>query len=323
VSEGHPAPPIKLYERWERQHWSVLDYDLEADVAAWRSLPPLLRRELHAGIVQYFLGEAAVAEMLTPLVAAAPTTNDQLYLATQLADEARHTVFFQRYLQAVDGDDRPIEAYLGGLQEGRGDGHFDLFDRRLRAATERARLNPEDRSAWYSAITLYHLLLEAVLAINGERVLLDIASGLGTVPVLVDGLRKVARDESRHISFGVGALRRGADAGHLETIVDVVIDSLPSLLDVLVAPRRRYPALVPPDVLESRAEQLLEFCGRARAALLKRLRYIGAREALPVVDRGWGAALAAAFDRYEELHGTAHPVRRLGVREPALAQRAG
>ncbi len=305
------AAPLKLYERWERQHWSVLDYELGADLAGWTALRPFTRRELRTGMVQYFLGEAAVANTLAPLLQGAPTREEELFLATQIADEARHTLFFLRYLQAVDGEDEPFDAYTAGLEAHWAGGHVDLFERRLEAATDRVRLHPADHGAWYSAVTLYHLLVEAVLAINGERVLLDVVRRLGTLPVLEDGLRKVARDESRHISFGVGALKRGVETGYGATIVTVVRDSLPSVLNVLVDPTRRFPAIIPRDVLEGRIRQLTDFWEAARRGLLKRLRYIGHADLLADIDARWDDALEAALDEYQQRHRRPHPARLL------------
>lgn len=309
--EEEALDPIRLYERWERQHWSVLDYDLEGDVPGWEALRPFTRRELRAGIMQYFSGEAAVANRLAPLAQAAPTAEEGWYLATQLADEARHTIFFHRYLQTVEGNERPFEEYGQESWVGVPEGHLELFERRLNDATDRVRSRPGDHDAWYEAVALYHLVLEAVLAINGQRVILEVVRELGTLPALERAMRDIARDESRHIGFGVGALRRGVQGGRGELVEAVVRAAVPPIADILVTPGRRYPALIPPAVLEGRARQLEEFAAAARRALVRRLGTIGLGAIVPELERDWDAALERALDEYERRHGVAHPVRSL------------
>jgi len=64
----------------------------------------------------FFHGEECVTATLAPWVNSAPTEEMQLFLSTQLADEARHTVFFDRFFEevvGVRGDD--LEARFPGL----------------------------------------------------------------------------------------------------------------------------------------------------------------------------------------------------------------
>src|ERR687891_1075413 len=97
--------PRELYYRWERQNWSAGDIDLTKDKEDWQMLPEMLRNEILGIFLAFFLGEAAVTDTLSPLVHAAPTDDDRHFLATQLVDEARHTVFFTRFFREVLGMD--------------------------------------------------------------------------------------------------------------------------------------------------------------------------------------------------------------------------
>jgi ribonucleoside-diphosphate reductase beta chain len=309
LADSEPAGPLQLFHRWERQQWVASAYDLGAEAEAWVKLRPFTREELRARIGQFFLGEAAVTETLGPLAHAAPTPEAQLFLCTQLADEARHTVFFLRYVQAVDRRQEELGELLAELWSGASDGQIQLFQRELADATERVRESPADRDAWYAAIAIYHLLVEAVLAIAGQKSLLAAARELSTLPLLEEGILHVARDESRHISFGTHALRQGVRAGHADAILGALQASIPSVVDVLIDPARRSPSFFLRPLLVARANQLEAAWESALRALLKRVRTIGLEDRAAEIEQRWLAAREAALDRYEALHLVPHPVR--------------
>src|SRR5207244_10852322 len=50
-----------------------------------------------------FWGEDAVADNLSPYIDAAPLEEQKYFLATQQVDEARHAVFFKRFMHEVCG----------------------------------------------------------------------------------------------------------------------------------------------------------------------------------------------------------------------------
>ena len=51
----------------------------------------------------FFWGEDAVADSLSPYIDAAPLEEQKYFLATQQVDEARHAVFFKRFMHEVGG----------------------------------------------------------------------------------------------------------------------------------------------------------------------------------------------------------------------------
>ena len=56
--------------------------------------------------------------------------------------------------------------------------------------------------ALVEAITLYHMVIEGVLALTGQHFIIDYNIQEGTLPAFVEGFNKVARDEHRHVAFG-------------------------------------------------------------------------------------------------------------------------
>src|SRR6266700_276918 len=100
---GPDIDSASLYRRWEKQQWAVSDLDFSQDKADWLSLPEGVRQVTQNTMTLFFIGEQAVTDTLAPLLHAAPREDERIFLATQIADEARHTVFFQRFFDEVLG----------------------------------------------------------------------------------------------------------------------------------------------------------------------------------------------------------------------------
>ena len=91
-----------LYARWERGHWRATEIDFSADREQWRDdFSELERRAALWNYSMFFHGEDAVADDLAPFIDAAPLEEQKYFLATQQVDEARHSVFFHRFMEEV------------------------------------------------------------------------------------------------------------------------------------------------------------------------------------------------------------------------------
>jgi ribonucleoside-diphosphate reductase beta chain len=67
--------------------------------------------------------------------------------------------------------------------------------------------DPTDIEAFIEAITLYHMVIEGMLALTGQHFIIDFNEREGTLPGFVRGFNFVARDEHRHVAFGSRFLR--------------------------------------------------------------------------------------------------------------------
>src|SRR5918999_345868 len=151
-----------LYYRWERQQWSAGTIDFSEDRRQWATeLTPELKRSFLWGLASFYVGEEQVTHTLVPFVDAAPTEEQQVFLTTQLVDEARHTVFFDRFYSEVldeEGDD--MESRLKRQAERLNDGFRTLLLEMLPAAAETIRRRPDDPAALVEGIVLYHIVIE-------------------------------------------------------------------------------------------------------------------------------------------------------------------
>lgn len=306
--------PIDLYHRWENQNWSTQDLDFTEDAQHWRDMSGIFegfRTELQRSFTLFFVGEQAVTDTLSPLVHAAPDEASRVFLATQLVDEARHSMFFNRFFDEVIGVSGGLSGALMALRDQTVAGFRTIFDRDLVEATENVRRNPKDYGAWIRGITTYHLVIEGMLALTGQRYLLNVVRNLGILPGFYAGFTAVARDESRHVNFGVRALMEAGvkDRANLLLVEDQIFKLLEASCRIVAAPDRRFvvaPEDTPPNLLINPFD-VRDF---SINALNKRLRVIGVPEAtLQEIKRRSLTYYEAAWAEYEEIHSEQHPYR--------------
>src|SRR6202161_4942371 len=157
-----------LYARWERGNWSATELDFTED--ARQSREDCTEFERQAAVWNYclfFWGEDAVADNLSPYIDAAPLEEQKYFLATQQVDEARHAVFFKRFMQEVCGiGDGSMASGLQAIKPQLTPGFRKIFDRLDVMADElRADRSPAQPAG---AVTLYHVIVEAGLRQPGQ-----------------------------------------------------------------------------------------------------------------------------------------------------------
>jgi ribonucleotide reductase beta subunit family protein with ferritin-like domain len=195
-----------LYARWERGNWRATEIDFTQDAIDWREkLSEEQRRSALWLYALFFHGEDSVTDNLSPYIDAALLEEQKYFLTTQQVDEARHSIFFKRFMHEVVGAGDGTMA--GGLRATAGQitwGHRQVFSRLDRMADELRR----DRSATKlaAAVTLYHLVVEASLAQPGQHMIESYLERYAVLPGFREGMRNVALDEQRHIGFGVKLL---------------------------------------------------------------------------------------------------------------------
>jgi ribonucleoside-diphosphate reductase beta chain len=306
--------PMDLYHRWEKQQWSTQDLDFSEDAQQWSDMGGFMegiRTELQRSFTLFFVGEQAVTDTLSPLVHAAPDEASRIFLSTQLVDEARHSVFFSKFFDEVIGISGGLSAALDQIRDRVVGGFRTIFDRDLVAATEAVRENPHDYGAWVEGITVYHLIIEGMLALTGQKFLLGVIRDMGILPGFYAGFTAVARDESRHVNFGVRALMEAGvrDPAHLDRVSDVIDRLLEPACRIVAAPDRRFaisPEETPPNLRISPYD-VRDF---SLTSLTKRLRVAGIpNEACEQVTERGRTFYDAAWEEYEAIHGEEHPRR--------------
>ncbi len=268
----------ELYELWERQQWATQDLDFTQDRIDWHErISDEERQQRLYGLSSFFVGEQRVAAELAPLMHAIEDEDMRMFLCTQIADEARHVAFFDRFYSEVG----VLEAgdLNGRLTET--SGHLNpefhtLFDELLAAKGQRLWQEPTDTVAAVEFVTIYHMVIEGMLALTGQHFIIDFNEQQGTLPGFVEGFTNVARDEHRHVAFGARFLRDMAqrDERHREAIQRTLVEVGPAADGVL------KPKWIPEDLPDDEASTLFgvsvaETRAFAMQALTRRLKVIG------------------------------------------------
>ena len=230
----------ELYALWERQQWSVHALDFSRDRTDWHErIPEDDRFARMYGLSSFFVGEQRVAAELGPMMRAATSEDMRIFLCTQIADEARHVAFFDRFYSEVGvleaGD---LEARLAAVDEHLNPEFGVLFDQMLSDRVDKLAREPEDVETLVEAVTIYHMVIEGMLALTGQHFILQYNEDVGTLPGFVEGFTNVARDEHRHVAFGARFLRDMAarDDSYAEAIQRTLVEVGPVADAVLKPP---------------------------------------------------------------------------------------
>ncbi len=139
-------------------------------------------------LCNYCVGEAAALEASSGLVRLAPNHHSRIFLATQVADEARHVEVFLHRLGDLGVADPAAEV------EARANPELQEFRRRL--------LQLVDKGDWNAAVFAQNVLLESMedTVFRFHEMTAD--------PVTKQVLEGVLADERRHLGFGENDLGR-------------------------------------------------------------------------------------------------------------------
>jgi ribonucleoside-diphosphate reductase beta chain len=232
----------KLFARWERQHWSTEDFDFSVDAEQWADKSMFTedeRRFIEFGFSEFFLGEERVTVELLPFALAAPTHEAQIFLTTQISDEAKHTVFWDRFYREVLKIDA---ASLGDMIDKQryvvNDDWETLFNGILHECAEDLRKDPSDFPSLVRGVTVYMIVIEGMLALTAARFMIKSLKERGWFPGFTAGFTAVNRDESRHVGFGVKFLADAikADQANARIVENTLKECLPVAPLVFVPP---------------------------------------------------------------------------------------
>ena len=195
-------------------------------------IPEPDRERLITTLCNYCIGETAALEASSGMIGFAPNQRSQIFLATQVVDEARHLEVLLHRLGEI-GVTQPAEEI-----ERRANRSLLAFKKRLMEFVE--------GKDWEAAVLAQNVILETmeftVFQAHAER----------TDPVTREVLEGIVKDERRHMGFGENDLgRRLALTPHLrprlaevrKQLDPLVLDTFEDILDQLQVERSERPEL--------------------------------------------------------------------------------
>jgi hypothetical protein len=153
-------------------------------------------------------GEQAALIIASQLVSCLPTLDAKLFASSQVHDEARHVEFFSRYLREVVG-----EVHSPSPE--------------LLSVIETAVTDP----TWEMKLIVCQILIESLAMARFKEIKQCIR-----VPLVRHAIDYIAKDEARHVHFGVQLLEthlRALPSAELEARVDFILDNMLKLINTL------------------------------------------------------------------------------------------
>ena len=200
---------FQLYTNSKRLAWDPAAVDLSLDRESWESIKRDYPTERYAEQILrlcalFHAGEESVTHTLAPYLAAVARggygLDIEMFLTSQIYEEARHFEFFARYVREVFQDDAvAMDAYLDGAPRAVLLDDLDAISDRLRRENDLDALRP----LLVEGVTHYMGVVEAMLARTGYVGAHDSLAARGWLPGLQEGFRLIRRDEGRHVAFGI------------------------------------------------------------------------------------------------------------------------
>jgi putative sterol carrier protein len=217
----------------------------------------------------FFHGEDSVTDNLSPYIDAAPREEQKYFLATQQVDEARHAVFFSRFMrEVVERGDSDIASSLTSTEDELTWGFRKTFAYLDKVADGLRKDRSKPNLA--AAITMYHLVVEATLAQPGQHFIESYLEERKVLPGFYEGMQNVSRDEQRHIGFGVKLLsdlvREDPECKY--AVADLLREVMTLTVGVFVPPNwdRRYVEVFGSTIEEVYLQGMQSFESKMRAA---------------------------------------------------------
>jgi ribonucleoside-diphosphate reductase beta chain len=219
-----------LYRKYLKQRWNVYDLDFAQDKIDWTQKMTEEERQSFIAIASGFHHGERQVEIELPVFMMGAGEEEKLHIAAQIEDEARHTVFFDRFYREVvglEGDDIMdiLDASFPWVSE-TFVGPFGL----LAYQADELRQNPSDQRARVRYGTTYFLWIEGVLALSVMKVTLSYARWRGFLPGYYTGFTATCRDESRHVQGGMRYLQQAVRED--PTMIKEIHDTLRTILTI-------------------------------------------------------------------------------------------
>src|SRR5262245_30807933 len=194
---------MRLFQQAKRlRTWDPPAIDFSRERAAWSGFDAAEKDFLLRTVALFQAGEEGVTSDLLPLIMAVAEEGrieEEIFLTSFLWEEAKHVEFFRRWLDEI-GVHEDLEKFMTPS-------YRHLFLVELPTALDALRTDRSTEAQIRAAVT-YNMIIEGVLAETGYHGFRESLEASGKLPGLLEGIRLVSRDESRHIRYGVFLLDR-------------------------------------------------------------------------------------------------------------------
>lgn len=196
--------PMRLFQKAKKLGtWDPQAIDFSKDRQDWESFTEVERDFLLRTLSLFQAGEEGVTRDLLPLIMAVADEGrleEEMFLTSFLWEEAKHVEFFRRWLDEVAMAKGDLGHYMTPSYK-------QLFLVELPQALNALKTDRSTEAQIRASVT-YNMIIEGVLAETGYHGFRLSLEANHKLPGLLEGVRLLARDESRHIRYGVFLIDR-------------------------------------------------------------------------------------------------------------------
>jgi ribonucleoside-diphosphate reductase beta chain len=195
--------PLRLMAGGNAKFWNPADIDFSRDRADWESLSEPERDLATRLCAQFMAGEEAVTEDIQPFMSAMRAEGrlaDEMYLTQFAFEEAKHTMVFRMWLDAV-GIKEDLHAHVDTPS------YRAMFYEELPASLDALRTDPSP-AAQVRASVVYNHIVEGMMALTGYFMWHKICADRRILPGMQELVRRIGDDERRHMAWGTFTCRR-------------------------------------------------------------------------------------------------------------------
>lgn len=231
--------PLRLFLGGNARFWNPADLDFREDALDWagRSEDDRFLALLLCSL--FIAGEEAVTEDIQPFARAMASEGrlgDELYLTQFAFEEAKHTVAFRLWLDAI-GVREDLHPYVEHSA-----GYRHIFYEELPLRLQAVADDPSPENQVRASVTYNHVV-EGMLALTGYHVWNRVCRAQRILPGMQRIVKHIGDDERRHMAWGTFTCRRhvAADDRLWAVVEDQFERLLEPALDIVNAPYEHFP----------------------------------------------------------------------------------
>jgi len=216
--------PMRLFFKGNAKQWNPADIDLSQDARDFAAMTDEERRMTTMLAAQFLAGEESVTQDLQPFVAAMAAEGrfgDEMYLTQFVYEEAKHTLAFRLWFDAV-GLTTDLHEFVEFNEP-----YQQIFTRELPDSLHALQRDPGPVNQVRASVTYNHVV-EGCLALTGYYSWRKVCTSRAILPGMQRIIKHIGDDERRHMAWGTFTCRRHVAAD--DAIWQVVQDRMTELM---------------------------------------------------------------------------------------------
>ena len=216
--------PMKLFQKGNGKQWNPGSIDFSQDARDFAAMDDVERRYTLMLAAEFLAGEESVTQDLQPFIAAMAAEGrfaDEMYLTQFLYEEAKHTLAFRLWFDAV-GLSEDLHQYIEFNEP-----YMQIFTQELPASLYALEQDTSPRNQIRASVTYNHVI-EGCLALTGYYSWQKVCTSRGILPGMQKIIKHIGDDERRHMAWGTFTCRRHVAAD--DDLWQVVQDRMGELM---------------------------------------------------------------------------------------------